>query len=83
MSTALLSTKGQLVIPSRIRKALHLQPGDRVELELEGQSLVIRRVQSKRAKLVPGDFGRPVLKAGKGAPPMTPDRVKALLEDSP
>ncbi len=83
MSTALLSTKGQLVIPSRIRKALHLQPGDRVELELDGQSLVIRRVQAKRAKLVPGDFGRPVLKAPNGAPPMTPARVKALLEDSP
>jgi AbrB family looped-hinge helix DNA binding protein len=83
MNTALLSTKGQLVIPSRIRKALHLHPGDRVELTLEGQSLVIRREEGKRARLVPGDFGRPVLVAPKGAPPMTPDRVKAVLEDSP
>ena len=28
MSTATLSSKGQLVIPNRFRKALHLQPGD-------------------------------------------------------
>ena len=83
MSTAILSTKGQLVIPSRIRKALHFQPGDRVALTLEGEKLVIQRDEPKQAKLVVGKFGRPVLVAPKGAPPMTPERVKALLEDLP
>ena len=81
MSTAILSTKGQLVIPSRIRKALHFQPGDRVELKLEGERLVIQRDAPARAKRVQGKFGRPVLAAPKGAPSMTPERVKALLED--
>jgi AbrB family looped-hinge helix DNA binding protein len=83
MSTATLSTKGQLVIPSSIRKALHLQPGDRVELKMEGQRLIIQRDEPKRAKLIQGKFGRPVLVAPKGAPVMTPELVKTLLEDSP
>ena len=83
MNTAILSTKGQLVIPSRIREALHFQPGDRVALTLEGEKLVIQRDGPKEARLIIGKFGRPVLVAPKGAPAMTPERVKALLEDLP
>jgi AbrB family looped-hinge helix DNA binding protein len=37
MTTAALSTKGQLVIPNRFRKALHLEPGDRVSFTIEGE----------------------------------------------
>ena len=81
MSTATLSTKGQLVIPNRFRKALHLQPGDKVAFTVEGEKLVLQRDQPARAKLVRGKFGRPVLVAPPGAPPMTPERVKAILED--
>jgi AbrB family looped-hinge helix DNA binding protein len=81
MSTAILSTKGQLVIPSEIRKALHLQPGDRVAFNLEGERLIMRRDETKRARLIRGKFGRPVLSAPKNAPAMTPERVKTLLED--
>ena len=39
MPTAKISTKGQLVIPSRLRKALHLRPGDEVDFTLEDQRL--------------------------------------------
>lgn len=81
MSTATLSTKGQLVIPNRFRKALHLQAGDKVSFTVEGEKLVLQRDQPGRAKLVQGKFGRPVLVAPPGAPPMTPERVKAILED--
>jgi bifunctional DNA-binding transcriptional regulator/antitoxin component of YhaV-PrlF toxin-antitoxin module len=28
MSTATLATNGQLIIPNRFRKALHLEPGE-------------------------------------------------------
>lgn len=83
MSTAKLSTKGQLVIPNRFRKALHLQPGDKVSLSLQGEKLVLQRDQPRRAKLIRGKFGRPVLVAPPGAPPMTPERVKAILEEFP
>ena len=49
----------------------------------EGEKLVLQREQPKRARLVRGKFGRPVLIAPPGAPPMTPDRVKAMLNELP
>jgi len=83
MSTATISTKGQLVIPLRLRKALHLQSGDKVKFSLEGERLVLEREQPKRARLVRGKFGRPVLVAPPGAPPMIPERVKTILNELP
>ena len=83
VSTATLSTKGQLVIPSRFRLALHLQPGDKVALALEGDRLVIERAKSDKARLVKGKDGRKLLVAPADAPPMTAESVKALLADFP
>ena len=37
-----LSSKGQLVIPARLRQLLGLQPGDRLELTLETDGLRLR-----------------------------------------
>lgn len=82
MSTATLSTKGQLVIPNRFRKALHLRPGDKVSFALEGEKLVMQREERRHAKLVEKK-GRKVLVAPPGAPPMTTEVVKALLADFP
>jgi AbrB family looped-hinge helix DNA binding protein len=82
MSTTTLSTKGQLVIPSRFRQALHLQPGDRVSIRLEGETLLVQRETSESARLVK-EKGRKVLTAPRGAPPMTPAQVKAILADFP
>jgi len=83
MSTARISTKGQLVIPNRFRKALHLQPGDKILFSQEGDRLVLERDEPRQARLVRGKFGRPVLVAPTGAPPMTPERIKALLDELP
>ena len=83
MNTATISTKGQLVIPTRLRNALHLHAGDKVSLTLEGDKLLLQREQPKRARLVRGKFGRPVLVAPPGAPPMTPERIKALRDEQP
>lgn len=83
MSTATLSTKGQLVIPTRFRRALSLEPGDELELTLEGRRLVIERKAPRRATLARGKFGRPVLVAPAGAPRMTTDVVNALLDELP
>jgi len=79
MNGATISTKGQLVIPHRFRKALHLQAGDKVSFSLKGERLFIGRQQPRRARLVRGQFGRPVLVAPPGAPPMTPERVRNIL----
>lgn len=40
-----LSTKSQVVIPASIRKTLGLQPGDQVEIDVEGERITIRRIQ--------------------------------------
>ena len=82
MSMATLSTNGQVVIPDQFRKALHLQPGDKLSLTLEGEKLVLRRDEPERARLVQ-ENGRKVLVAPPGAPPMTTEAVKALLTDLP
>ncbi len=83
MSTVTLSVKGQLVIPLRYRNALRLQPGDKISFSQEGETLILRRNRPRRARLVRGRFGRPVLVAPEGAPTMTPDRVKAILDEIP
>lgn len=83
METATLSTKGQSVIPSRYRNALHLQPGDKVASSLEGEKLVIEPTRTTQARLVKGCGGRKVLVAPADAPAMTTGTVKAILADFP
>ena len=82
MSTATLSSNGQLIIPDQFRKALHLEPGDKVSLTLEGEKLVIQRDEPTRATLIE-ENGRKVLLAPSDAPPMTTQSIKALLADFP
>lgn len=82
MSITRLSTKGQLVIPNEMRKALRLQPGDKISLTLEPGRLILQRDEPRRAKLVE-KRGRKLLVAPAGAPPMNPENVKAILNDFP
>ena len=48
MDAVLISTKGQIVLPIAVRKALGLKPGMRVEVKLDG----------KRALLTPAPAAR-------------------------
>ncbi len=41
MNAALISTKGQIVLPIAVREALGLRPGMRVNVKLEGKKAVI------------------------------------------
>lgn len=81
MATSTLSTKGQLVIPTRFRRALSLQAGDKVQLTLEGRGLLLEPVSRRRATLVRGRFGRPVLVGPAGSPRLTTAAVKAILDE--
>ena len=83
MSASTLSTKGQLVIPTQYRRALNLRPGDKVEVTLEGQRLILERRSPRSAKLMRGRFGRPVLVSAPGAPAVTTETVNALLDELP
>jgi AbrB family looped-hinge helix DNA binding protein len=42
-----IGTKGQVVIPKRMRKALGLKPGAEVTLELRDEEIVIKKPQIK------------------------------------
>lgn len=46
-----LSSKGQLVLPAKVRRQLRLARGERLSIEVEGDSVVLRRVaQARRYK---------------------------------
>lgn len=45
--TAIVSTKGQFVIPADIREALHIKPGTRLSIVREGNHIVLRPVDKK------------------------------------
>lgn len=61
-----LSSKGQLVIPARLRQLLGLKPGDRLELSLEADGLRLRphgsgKTSSARALIgCSGNSGPPI-----------------------
>jgi AbrB family looped-hinge helix DNA binding protein len=43
MAIAKLSKKSQLVLPAKIRRKLEIEPGDRLDLELEGDHVILRK----------------------------------------
>lgn len=46
--TITLSAKGQLVIPSAIRKALALKPGTKFEIELAEQTIILTPIPNQQ-----------------------------------
>ncbi len=44
-----LSSKGQLVIPSEVRKSLGLKPGDRFDVRLENDEIILTPVNQSTA----------------------------------
>jgi AbrB family looped-hinge helix DNA binding protein len=47
MTKATVSSKGQIAIPKAVRERLNLKPGTELEIEVQGQTLVMKRVVSK------------------------------------
>ena len=81
-----VSTKGQVVVPSSIRRKLGLQPGDSLEARVQGQHIVLtpRRVRPRNARIVRDPVtGLPVLTAGPKAPKLTSAQVREILADFP
>ncbi len=46
MSTVTVSDKGQVVIPAAIRHRLGIEPGTKLDFELEGDSIRVRPLRS-------------------------------------
>ncbi|MBI2217043.1 MAG: AbrB/MazE/SpoVT family DNA-binding domain-containing protein [Candidatus Rokubacteria bacterium] len=82
MTTTTLSSKGQLVIPTALRRALHLKPGARLRVSVERGRLVLEPERAQPARLVK-ERRRRVLVAPPGAPAMTTAEVKRLLSEFP
>jgi len=81
-----ISTKGQVVLPSRIRTQLDLQPGDSLDARVEGGKVVLTppRKRRKKAKtVIDPRTGIPVLTLGPDAPVLTSKEVEEMLADFP
>ena len=48
MNFATVSEKGQLTLPSALRKKAHIHPGTRVALELREDEIILRPLKSLR-----------------------------------
>jgi AbrB family looped-hinge helix DNA binding protein len=82
-----VSTKGQVVLPSSIRRRLGLQPGDALDVKSEGDRIVLtpqkKRTRRKARIVIDPVTGFPALTLGPGAPVLTHKEVKAMLSDFP
>jgi AbrB family looped-hinge helix DNA binding protein len=81
-----VSTKGQVVLPSRLRRRLGLQPGDSLDAELEGERIILipRRARRRNVRIVKDRLtGLPVLTAGAEAGTLTSEQVRELLAEFP
>jgi AbrB family looped-hinge helix DNA binding protein len=81
-----VSTKGQVVLPSQVRHRLGIQPGDPLDVQIEGERIVLvpRRKRQRKARIVTDPItGMPVLSAGPNAPILTSEMVAELLKDFP
>ncbi|HHB90952.1 MAG TPA: AbrB/MazE/SpoVT family DNA-binding domain-containing protein [Anaerolineae bacterium] len=71
MKTVVVSKKGWVVIPAEIRKKLNIQPGDKMMVIQEGDTIQLIPVPDD-----PIEWGRGLLKDEGG-----PSLVEALLEE--
>ena len=81
-----VSTKGQVVLPSPIRRKLGLRTGDSLDARVEGGRIVLtpRSTRSRKVSiLVDPITGLPVLSAGPGAPVLSSKQVNEILSDFP
>ena len=81
-----LSTKGQVVLPVRIRRELGLRTGDPLDTEVQGGRIVLtpRRPRSRKVRIVVDPVtGLPVLSAGLDAPPLSSKQVREILAEFP
>ena len=79
---AIVSTKGQVVIPHEVRKSLGIHPGDEVTIKNSHHQIIMEKIvptmPKPRLKLIKGKM--PVLKFPPGTEPLTPDMVKEIAQ---
>jgi AbrB family looped-hinge helix DNA binding protein len=81
-----LSTKGQLVLPSILRRKLGLDPGDTLNVTAEAGRLILvpDKTFSPKCRIVTDPItGLPVLTVGSDAPRLTSKQVREALDEFP
>jgi AbrB family looped-hinge helix DNA binding protein len=81
-----VSTKGQVVLPVRVRRTLGLQAGDPLDAKVETGRIILtpRSKRPQRARIVKDLVtGLPVLTAGPNASRLTHKQVQQILADFP
>jgi AbrB family looped-hinge helix DNA binding protein len=79
-----VSTKGQVVLPSVLRRKLGIEPGDPLEAKIEGDRIVLTPQRKAKRKLrvqTSPVSGMTVISTG--GPKITSPMVYAALEDFP
>jgi antitoxin PrlF len=72
MTQSTITSKGQTTLPAPIRRALHLKAGDKVQYELQGDSVIMRPQPGVMAV-----FGALKPSAGKASVPFKEARGKS------
>ena len=81
-----LSSKGQVVLPSPIRRKLGLRPGDVLAASVDNGRIILKRrdVPVRACRIViDRATGLPVLAGAAPAPKLTSAQVRELLADFP
>jgi AbrB family looped-hinge helix DNA binding protein len=79
---AVVSTKGQVVIPHNVRKMLGIHPGDEVTVKSSQNQIIMEKVAevSARPRLKISKGKMPLIKMPKGAEPLTPEMVREIAQ---
>ncbi|HEY2822071.1 MAG TPA: AbrB/MazE/SpoVT family DNA-binding domain-containing protein [Candidatus Acidoferrum sp.] len=81
-----ISTKGQVVLPSRMRDRLGLRPGDKLDAHVEGGRIVLTPKQRRKRKariVIDPRTKLATLTLGTGAAVITSKQVRDILADFP
>jgi AbrB family looped-hinge helix DNA binding protein len=71
-----INRKGQITIPVETRRALKLEAGDRITIELRGDSVIVRRAKSVAAQTAG------FLAAYRRPEPLTTEEERAAFENA-
>jgi AbrB family looped-hinge helix DNA binding protein len=84
--TILLSSKGQVVVPSSYRKRLGLRAGMRFRCQLKSGSIILTPESMRTSRnriIIDKATGLAITHGPADAPKVTSEQVKALLADFP
>lgn len=71
METVLVSSKGQIVIPKRLRTAFHIEAGSELAIFVEGDEIHLRQAEQRFARTdIAAGLGL-LAKSGRKAPAQT------------